>query len=119
MSGVVAQLKIDTVPERALGGVRQNEERAQLGAIYQKTAVARQRLEREIGAQFEPWGDPEPVFRHSVQRVVRNDPAGKRGLRRTNHRIVVVQRDAELTGCIDLARVHLNFVCLRMSGSRN
>ena len=58
MSGVIAQLKIGPVPEGALGGVRQNEERAQLGAIYQKTAVAGQCVEWEIGAEFEPRGDP-------------------------------------------------------------
>jgi hypothetical protein len=76
---VVAELEIDPVEERLVRGIGDSEQGAQLDAVEFDVAVARQRIDGEIGAELEPVIDAIGPFRNAIQGVVRNDASREIG----------------------------------------
>src|SRR5208282_4566970 len=106
---LVAEFEIDAVEEAAFGGVRDDEQTADLGPIGKELACAVNR-EWQIEASLPPFGQTVGKLRSTLQAVVRAEAARKPRLRLSHRRIVEVLLVGPLSDFRDLGVVDLDLV---------
>src|SRR6266576_3766981 len=122
MLGVVAELEIHAVENRAFIGLRDGEQHAYLDAVEHcagMTGSFADTVQRQIQSRLEPRCYTVCPLGHAVERLVGQDAAGKcRGGQGLGNEIVV-QRQIERAPRCQSAVVHLDLVGLSGDHSRH
>src|SRR5579872_3687814 len=113
VSGVVTELEIRRIKELAVVRVRDGEQQPDLAAVYRRSAVRREAVQRQVKARLEPIGHTIRPFGDAIEIPVVHKAARERWGLQALGREVVMPGEIEYARFGNCAIVHLDLVVLR------